>query len=520
MSDRTVTRSAEGDDDGSESSSSGTSTTGSFSAESVLLLKRLSLFDQHDGLDSINEIETSPIFTETVRQRAPGLIASASDSCFPQYGVIANVSDNVGSRSDGLLYFNVAAPSSTFICGSQGSGKSHTLSCLLENCLIPSDAGNLPRPLTGIVFHYDTFISDTGGSPCEAAFLSSHPNINVRVLCAPTNVATIRATYRRFPRVQIEELRINETDLNTQRMMDLMAVKEGGSMPLYLHVVNRILRDLRLEQQRTGSSFSYAMFRAMIEGEPLTVAQKGPLVQRLDTLESFMVKEQVKLVFPGSSSKKGTKKVLAAGNSWAPRPSQLTIVDLSCPCVTAETACSLFNICLSLFLEQSTHVGRIIALDEAHKYMNESAEASTLTDQLLATIRLQRHLGTRVVISTQEPTISPKLLDLCSTTIVHRFTSPAWLEALRKHLAGASAVPSDGSRGLRVDGEGRDVAMAVFAQIVRLRPGEALLFAPSAVLGVDVEGAGPVVRKLDHGVLKVRVRKRVTDDGGRSIMAG
>jgi hypothetical protein len=49
------------------------------------------------------------------------------------------------------------------------------------------------------------------------------------------------------------------------------------------------------------------------------------------------------------------------------KPGTLTIVDLSCPCVTSEGACALFNMCLSLFLEQKTNVGRIVALDEAHK---------------------------------------------------------------------------------------------------------------------------------------------------------
>lgn len=93
---------------------------------------------------------------------------------------------------DPRLLFNVTSPSSTFICGSQGSGKSHTLSCLLEACLLPSNVGWLPHPLTGVVFHYDAFISNTIGSPCEAAFLSSNADVKVRVLCSPTNTHTIR----------------------------------------------------------------------------------------------------------------------------------------------------------------------------------------------------------------------------------------------------------------------------------------------------------------------------------------
>lgn len=102
-------------------------------------------------------------------------------------------------ETDPRLFLNVASPSSTFICGSQGSGKSHTLSCMLEGCLIPSRAGKLSNPLTAVVFHYDTFICDDGGSPCEAAFLSSNSKIQVRVLCAPTNLRTLQVTM--FPSI-------------------------------------------------------------------------------------------------------------------------------------------------------------------------------------------------------------------------------------------------------------------------------------------------------------------------------
>lgn len=102
------------------------------------------------------------------------------------------------ATQDPRVFFNVGAPSSTFICGLQGSDKNHTLSCMLENFLISSDAGKLPRPLIALVFHYNTFISDHSGSPCEAAFLSSSPRIKVRVLYSPTNVRTIRAESHLF----------------------------------------------------------------------------------------------------------------------------------------------------------------------------------------------------------------------------------------------------------------------------------------------------------------------------------
>jgi len=88
-----------------------------------------------------------------------------------------------------------------------------------------------------------------------------------------------------------------------------------------------------------------------------------PLHQRLDTLESFMPHSQRS----ANAQPKQGKGNESSGSNWSVQAGTLTIVDLSCPCVTAESACSLFNMCLSLFLEQHTTVGRVIGLDEAHK---------------------------------------------------------------------------------------------------------------------------------------------------------
>lgn len=373
-------------------------------------------------------------------------------------------------------------------------------------------------------------------------------------------------------------------------MLDLMAVSsiQGGGMPLYLHMVLKLLREMRLENQQDSLPFNYRKFKDTLMSEDMSAGQKVPLQQRLDTLESFMVKEQTVLY---NSGKKGKTALLTInrGNDWTPQvclfcfpiivllkmqtdthftlpqAGQLTIVDLSCPCITAETACSLFNMCLGLFLEQSTQIGRVVALDEAHKYMTENAESQTLTDSLLAAIRLQRHLAARVIISTQEPTISPRLLDLCSVTIVHRFSSPAWLQSLKLHLAGASIFATAGQKHVPTTTDDYDepetvdeVAKAgslntldeLFGRIVALRTGEALIFAPSALIGISRESVdshkpsrsspgssqtsssstifhdtgvdntrGPKIIRQGHNVMHVRIRKRVTWDGGKSIMA-
>ena len=60
-----------------------------------------------------------------------------------------------------------------------------------------------------------------------------------------------------------------------------------------------------------------------------------------------------------------------------------------------------------------------------------SGAAQSFTEKLLRTVREQR----RVVIATQQPSINTQLLDLCSITMVHRCTSPAWFKVLKQHVA-------------------------------------------------------------------------------------
>lgn len=115
--------------------------------------------------------------------------------------------------------------------------------------------------------------------------------------------------------VTIEPLLVNQSHLTTKRMLDLMAVNTEDRMPLYLHSINRILRDLRMIQQTHGGDFNYAEFKREVSLTDLTPAQLAPLTQRLDTLESFMPKSQTGVALPASA--KGPKKAsIPEGNNW------------------------------------------------------------------------------------------------------------------------------------------------------------------------------------------------------------
>ena len=145
--------------------------------------------------------------------------------------------------------------------------------------------------------------------------------------------------------------------------------------------------------------------------------------------------------------------------------------------------------------------------------MTASESSSQLTERLLSVVRQQRHLATRVIIATQEPTISPALLELSSMTIVHRFQSPNWLKTLKSHLV-----------GLANEGETPQLDMdKILKRIALLPSGQALVFSPSAMLGVaDADDNGtPGLRmnKLGTGYLQVQIRLRLSKDGGGSILA-
>jgi len=97
-------------------------------------------------------------------------------------------------------------------------------------------------------------------------------------------------------------------------MLDLMAVSsDNGPMPLYLHAINRILREMRIEQQAKGGSFNYIEFKRRVEDADMTPAQRAPLAQRLDTLESFMSGRQTGKVAAFGVGKKTKKE---RGSSW------------------------------------------------------------------------------------------------------------------------------------------------------------------------------------------------------------
>lgn len=105
----------------------------------------------------------------------------------------------------------------------QGSGKSYTTSCILENCLVPSKIlGTLKEPLSALVFSYGLFSGDGAGfNISEAAFLGAPAaglgNDHVKkidVCVCETNFLRIRKLYERLPNVTVSCFKLDPENLD------------------------------------------------------------------------------------------------------------------------------------------------------------------------------------------------------------------------------------------------------------------------------------------------------------------
>lgn len=191
---------------------------------------------------SSEQLRTAPLISLKVK--------TASTIQFPQYAFLGceiprsdddndEMNEKPHQHEPDPVLLNTNTPWSAFICGSQGSGKSYTLSCMLENCLYNSPRiGKLPKPLAGIVFHNDTRF---GGSVCEAAYLASLTGIKVNVLVSRSNYYALSTSYEKAVGqngdLKVYSLILQGHHLNTERMHRLMAFSDSeGSVPLYMEV--------------------------------------------------------------------------------------------------------------------------------------------------------------------------------------------------------------------------------------------------------------------------------------------
>jgi hypothetical protein len=295
---------------------------------------------------SQRDIEQAPLLSGDI-------VAQHANDLVPQFGLIGCLSNEDASRPSSQLFSNTNVPISTFICGVQGSGKSHTTSCILENAIIPSSyLGKLERPMSTLVFSYGEWSS--GGDSfniSEATFLAApskaapgHQVKRITVLTSPSNLA-INRLYQKHPNVRIIPFRLRAKTLDISALRTLMAIDEKSSVPLYMAKVESILRAIASKSE--DGSLDYIKFKQVLKLEYFNPEQTNMLEMRLNLLESFL----------DLTDKAPQPDFL---------PGELTIMDLSDAFISPNTACILFKLGLEHFLQCSAP-GKLVVLDEAHK---------------------------------------------------------------------------------------------------------------------------------------------------------
>tara|TARA_R110002003_G_scaffold175_10_gene14254 strand:+ start:6236 stop:7012 length:777 start_codon:yes stop_codon:yes gene_type:complete len=251
------------------------------------------------------------------------------------------------------MFLNTNVPISTFICGIQGSGKSHTTSCILENAVIPSPhLGRLESPVSTLVFSYGEWSSGGAGfNISEVTHLAQakkefrgHSVKSITVLTSPSNPA-IKKLYQIYPNIRIIPFKLKAKTLDIGALRTLMAVDEKSTVPLYMAKVEAILRSIAATSK--DGSLDYVKFKKLLQMENFNPEQTNMLDMRMNLLESFLdLTDQA----PEPSF----------------RPGEITIMDLSDAFISPNTACILFKLGMERFL-QGPASGKLVVLDEAHK---------------------------------------------------------------------------------------------------------------------------------------------------------
>lgn len=206
-----------------------------------------------DGDQRLNECLMTPLFSFRVRRNdSEEYSTSTKDSerqLFSQYGLLGEAIENKTQREEDLessiIMLNTNTPCSAFICGSQGSGKSYTLSRLLENCLLPDDRfSTLKTALAGIVFNLN--LQDE--RICEATYLRT-AGIKVRVLVSPSNADAMKERYttalNNNKNLNVVPFKVRSSRLNNERMMRLMAFGDNSdNPPFYMQVRILLFREI------------------------------------------------------------------------------------------------------------------------------------------------------------------------------------------------------------------------------------------------------------------------------------
>jgi hypothetical protein len=283
----------------------------------------------------------------------------------------------------------------------QGAGKSHTLGVVLESCLLPCNQPadtpivRLQQPMTALVLHYDQNIT----SMCEAAGLLAParkveqllgmrvalPREKVVVLVSPSYYKQRHKFYGSL--CDVKPLLFRWSKLTADHLKKLMRLRDGDQQ-LY---VSRML-DLLRKYQRAACVPEFEAFMSEVTQACDVQGQSAPLQQRIQLLQSVIYE---------SSLNADLRAHAATDLSECLGSGRLVVADLTDPLLATDEVNVLFQLLVDQFRTAPLQrgVGRLLALDEAHRFMDGVA-SDGLSGAIVSATRLMRHDGLRVAVST------------------------------------------------------------------------------------------------------------------------
>ena len=247
------------------------------------------------------------------------------------------------------VYLNTNEPFCLATVGVQGGGKSHTLACVLEACLVPLPQAGVVRlrsPMAALVLHYDhnpasvceatglgapdpalaRLLAAGGGGGSAASPLCYLPRERLVVLVSPTYYRQRRAFYSDY--CTVRPLLFRWHTLSADHLKRIMRVRAGDGQ-LYVAAMLDLLR----RYQRDGVAPTFAAFLADVKRVCKVQGQAGPLEQRLALLESLVAESE------------GNRALAAEGADLrsACAPGTLVVADLTDPLLASDEANAVFQ---------------------------------------------------------------------------------------------------------------------------------------------------------------------------------
>ena len=300
------------------------------------------------------------------------------------------------------------------------------MSVMIENCL--GIDSKCQMGMASLVLHYDT----SNQNVCEAVGIGAAAGVNGGPVPLRPIVYVSPSYYHQRKdfygdRAIVKPLLFEWRRLQAGQIKKLMRL-DVNSTQLYIGVMLAMLR----KYQRMNVIPSFASFCAELRGTFDSPSQSMPLNQRLMLLESLLSETEINAEFGGFCVTGGESDRIGHSIIGDVSPNQLIVVDLTDPLLSPDEAEGIFEVVLEDFQNCSVPFGKLVAIDEAHKYMSPK---SGLSQSIVTLVRLMRHEGTRVLISTQSPMCLPvEVLELSSVVFIHRFHSSDWFEFLRKKI--------------------------------------------------------------------------------------